>query len=67
MTHFKWLKRKHRWVKEEIITREAEILLFLYTRRRTPFSWRRVFVLAAVCFLTGLIFICAGVWNGLSG
>jgi|GEM_PF-5757536 len=32
MTHFKWLKKEiPRWVKEEIITREREILLFLYT------------------------------------
>ena len=32
MTHFKWLKKEiPRWVKEEIINREAGDLLFLYT------------------------------------
>ena len=68
MTHFKWLKKEiPRWVKEEIITREAgDSLISLYRNEQRHSHGEGLFVLAAVCFLTGLIFICAGVWNGLS-
>lgn len=68
MTHFKWLKKEvPRWVKEEIITREAgDSLISLYRNEERHSHGEGLFVLAAVCFLTGLIFICAGVWNGLS-
>lgn len=68
MTHFKWLKKEiPRWVKEEIITREAgDSLISLYKNEERHSHGEGLFVLAAVCFLTGLIFICAGVWNGLS-
>lgn len=68
MTHFKWLKKEiPRWVKEEIITREAgDSLISLYRNEELHSHGEGLFVLAAVCFLTGLIFICAGVWNGLS-
>lgn len=68
MTHFKWLKKEiPRWVKEEIITREAgDSLISLYGNEECHSHGEGLFVLAAVCFLTGLIFICAGVWNGLS-
>lgn len=68
MTHFKWLKKEiPRWVKEEIITREAgDSLISLYRNEECHSHGEGLFVLAAVCFLTGLIFICAGVWNGLS-
>lgn len=56
-----------RWVKEEIITREAgDSLISLYRNEERHSHGEGLFVLAAVCFLTGLIFICAGVWNGLS-
>lgn len=68
MTHFKWLKKEvPRWVKEEIITHEAgDSLISLYRDEERHSHGEGLFVLAAVCFLTGLIFICAGVWNGLS-
>ena len=68
MTHFKWLKKEvPRWVKEEIITREAgDSLISLYRNEERHSHGEGLCVLAAVCFLTGLIFICAGVWNGLS-
>ena len=68
MTHFKWLKKEiPRWVKEEIITREAgDSLISLYRNEERHSHGEGLFVLAAVCFLTGLIFICAGVWNSLS-
>ena len=41
MTHFKWLKKEiPRWVKEEIITREAgDSLISLYLRRRMERSF----------------------------
>ena len=60
-------KKIPRWVKEEIITREAgDSLISLYRNEECHSHGEGLFVLAAVCFLTGLIFICAGVWNGLS-
>lgn len=68
MTHFKWLKKEiPRWVKEEIITREAgDSLISLYRNEEHHSHGEGLFVLAAVCFLTGLIFVCAGIWNSLS-
>lgn len=68
MTHFKWLKKEiPRWVKEEIITREAgDSLISLYRNEERHSHGEGLFVLAAVCFLTGLIFVCAGIWNSLS-
>ena len=61
MTHFKWLKKEiPRWVKEEIITREAgDSLISLYRNEERHSHGEGLFVLAAVCFLTGLIFICS--------
>lgn len=68
MTHFKWLKKEiPRWVEEEIITRDAgDALISKYKNEERHSHGEGLFVLAAVCFLTGLIFVCAGVWNGLS-
>lgn len=53
MTHFKWLKKEiPRWVKEEIITREAgDSLISLYRNEQRHSHGEGLFVLAAVCFL----------------
>lgn len=50
MTHFKWLKKEiPRWVKEEIITREAgDSLISLYRNEERHSHGEGLFVLAAV-------------------
>lgn len=49
-------KEVPRWVKEEIITREAgDSLISLYRNEERHSHGEGLFVLAAVCFLTGLI------------
>lgn len=49
MTHFKWLKKEiPRWVKEEIITREAgDSLISLYRNEERHSHGEGLFVLAA--------------------
>lgn len=52
MTHFKWLKKEiPRWVKEEIITREAgDSLISLYRNEQRHSHGEGLFVLACCMF-----------------
>ena len=61
MTHFKWLKKEvPRWVKEEIITREAgDSLISLYRNEERHSHGEGLFVLAALGGLTPFIMLVA--------
>lgn len=56
MTHFKWLKKEiPRWVKEEIITREAgDSLISLYKNEERHSHGEGLFVLA-VPYVSSLV------------
>ncbi len=68
MNHFKWLKKEvPRWIEEELITRgEGDSILSFYKNEERHSHGEGLFVLAAVCLLVGLIFVCAGFWSSLS-
>ncbi len=65
MTHLKWLQKEiPRWVAEKVITpRTGKLILSRYETETTYSGGAVFFILAAACFLVGILFICAGFWN----
>lgn len=68
MTHLKWLQKEvPRWVAEKIVTpRTGDILLSRYEGEVKNSGGAGFFILAAACFLVGILFICAGYWGRLT-
>ena len=68
MTHLKWLQKEiPRWVAEKVITpRTGKLLISRYETETTYSGGAVFFILAAACFLVGILFICAGYWGRLT-
>lgn len=68
MSNRGWLKQEiPHWVKEEVITEDAgKKILSRYKRQDSAAYREALFILAAVCIIGGIFFLCASLWSGLS-
>ena len=67
MSNRSWLKQEiPHWVKEEVITEDAgKKILSRYKRQDSAAYREALFILAAVCIIGGIFFLCASLWSGL--
>lgn len=67
MSNRGWLKQEiPHWVKEEVITEDAgKKILSRYKRQDSAAYREALFILAAVCIIGGIFFLCASLWSGL--
>lgn len=67
MTNRSWLKQEiPQWVKEDVISDEAgKKILSRYKKRDGTAYKEAFFILAVVCVIGGIFFLCASLWSGL--
>ena len=67
MSNRSWLKQEiPRWVKEDVISEDAgKKILSRYKRQDSAAYREALFILAAVCIIGGIFFLCASLWSGL--
>lgn len=68
MSNRSWLKQEiPHWVKEEVISEDTGKKILSRYKRQDRRAWREaLFILAAVCMIGGIFFLCASLWSGLS-
>ena len=68
MSNRGWLKQEiPHWVKEEVISEDTGKKILSRYKRQDRRAWREaLFILAAVCIIGGIFFLCASLWSGLS-
>ncbi|MGN0955218.1 DUF2157 domain-containing protein [Dialister sp.] len=67
MTNRSWLKQEiPQWVKEDVISEDAgKKILSRYKKKDGAAYKEAFFILAVVCIIGGIFFLCASLWNGL--
>lgn len=67
MSNRSWLKQEiPHWVKEDVISEDAgKKILSRYKRQDSRAYKEALFILAAVCIIGGIFFLCASLWSGL--
>ena len=68
MTNRNWLRQEvSEWVSDELISEEVGKKILSRYKNRGILAYKEAFfILAAVCIMGGIFFLCASLWNGLS-
>ena len=68
MANRRWLKQEvSEWVSDDVISEETgEKILSRYKKEDLSSYKEAFFILAVVCLVGGLFFLCANLWNGLT-
>lgn len=68
MANRRWLKQEvSQWVSDDVISEEAGKKILSRCKKEDLSSYKEAFfILAVVCLVGGLFFLCASLWNGLT-
>ena len=68
MANRRWLKQEvSQWVSDDVISEEAGKKILSRYKKEDLSSYKEAFfILAVVCLVGGLFFLCASLWNGLT-